>query len=73
MIKVKDVAFVRFCAPDLDAMAREVRNAMEAGAVGIAVGRNVWQHANPAGIAKALAAVVHEDASVESALKAVSD
>ena len=58
---------------DDEALLTMVSNAMEAGAVGIAVGRNVWQHANPAGMAKAMQAVVHEGASVESALKAVTD
>jgi DhnA family fructose-bisphosphate aldolase class Ia len=48
-----------------------VKNAIDAGAAGIAVGRNVWQHSNPKGIGAALQAVVHDDASVESALKLV--
>lgn len=45
-----------------------VRNAMDAGASGVAIGRNVWQHADPASMAAALSAVVHEDVSVEAAL-----
>lgn len=44
-----------------------VKNAVDAGAAGIAVGRNVWQHPNPPAIAAALKAVVHEGASAESA------
>ncbi len=51
------------------ALLEMVRKAMDAGAFGIAVGRNVWQHPQPAQIAKALYAVVHEDATVDSALK----
>lgn len=50
------------------ALLTMVRNALDAGAVGIAIGRNVWQHPTPKRIAAALEAVVHEDASVESAL-----
>jgi len=50
------------------ALLEMVRRAMDAGASGIAVGRNVWQHARPAAIATALHAVVHEDATVDSAL-----
>ncbi|MEM9283538.1 MAG: hypothetical protein AAGA96_17070 [Verrucomicrobiota bacterium] len=46
-----------------------VRNAMDAGAIGTAVGRNIFQHANPLGIASAISAIVHDDASVDSALK----
>ncbi len=53
------------------ALLTMVRNAMDAGAAGIAVGRNVWQHKNPPAIAKALHAIVHEDANVESALRAL--
>ena len=49
-----------------------VRNAMDAGASGIAVGRNVWQHANPAAMAAALSSIVHDDASVDAAMKLVS-
>ncbi len=39
------------------------------GAQGIVYGRNVIQHANPAGMTRALMAVVHEGASPEAALK----
>ncbi|MCB1085631.1 MAG: hypothetical protein KDM63_01175 [Verrucomicrobiae bacterium] len=46
-----------------------VKNAIDAGAAGIAVGRNVWQHPAPAKITAALNAIVHDNASVESALK----
>ena len=45
--------------------------AATAGAAGIAIGRNVFEHPKPAGIAAALHAIVHDDASVESALKLV--
>jgi DhnA family fructose-bisphosphate aldolase class Ia len=38
------------------------------GASGIVYGRNVIQHANPNGIVRALMAMVHENADVESAL-----
>ncbi len=49
-------------------LLKMVEDAMEAGAAGIAIGRNVWQHKNPAAIARSLAAVVHEDASALEAL-----
>jgi DhnA family fructose-bisphosphate aldolase class Ia len=38
------------------------------GAAGIVYGRNIIQHANPAAMAKALMALVHDDCSVEAAL-----
>ncbi len=52
---------------DLDLLCM-VHDAMEAGAAGIAIGRNVWQHKNPVAIARSLAAIVHEGARVEEAL-----
>ncbi|MEP7290937.1 MAG: aldolase, partial [Chloroflexota bacterium] len=44
---------------------------MQQGAKGIVYGRNVVQHANPAGITRALMAIVHNDATPEQALKLV--
>lgn len=49
-------------------LLKMVEDAMTAGAAGIAIGRNVWQHKNPAAIARSLAAIVHEDASALEAL-----
>lgn len=40
---------------------------MEQGAMGIVYGRNVVQHANPAGMTRALMAVVHDGATPEQA------
>lgn len=54
------------------ALLEMVRKSLDAGGAGIAVGRNVWQHSSPDKIAKALHALVHEDASVDSALKCLS-
>ena len=42
-------------------------DAISAGAAGVAIGRNVWQHATPERMAKALKAIVHEEASAEKA------
>jgi DhnA family fructose-bisphosphate aldolase class Ia len=42
------------------------------GARGIVYGRNVIQHPNPAGITRALMALVHDDATPEAALRLVS-
>jgi class I fructose-bisphosphate aldolase len=42
---------------------------IEAGAAGIVYGRNVIQHANPAGITRALMAIVHDGASATEASK----
>ncbi|WP_254537512.1 class I fructose-bisphosphate aldolase [Halomarina litorea] len=46
-----------------------VKATMDAGAKGLAVGRNVWQRENPEGILDALERVIFEGASVDSALE----
>jgi DhnA family fructose-bisphosphate aldolase class Ia len=57
---------------DDEALLQMVKNSIDAGAVGIAVGRNVFQHPQPAKIAAAMHAIVHDNASVDSAMKLVS-
>lgn len=44
---------------------------LEQGVAGIVYGRNVIQHDNPAGITRALMAMLHENATVDDALKLV--
>ncbi|MCX5749163.1 MAG: 3-hydroxy-5-phosphonooxypentane-2,4-dione thiolase [Candidatus Saganbacteria bacterium] len=45
-----------------------VHDGMKKGAVGINLGRNVWQSPHPVAIAKALQAIIHKNASVKEAL-----
>jgi class I fructose-bisphosphate aldolase len=42
------------------------------GASGIVYGRNIIQHPSPAGITRALMAVVHDGAGVEQAMELIS-
>jgi putative autoinducer-2 (AI-2) aldolase len=42
-------------------------NAIQEGAVGVDMGRNIWQSSNPIGMIKAIRAIVHEKASVKKA------
>jgi DhnA family fructose-bisphosphate aldolase class Ia len=51
---------------------RRTHAVMQQGAKGIVYGRNVIQHPNPAGMTKALMAVVHEGATPGQALKHLS-
>ncbi len=44
-----------------------VRDGMDRGAVGVNLGRNVWQSRYPVPMAAALCAIIHENASVEKA------
>jgi DhnA family fructose-bisphosphate aldolase class Ia len=50
-----------------------IRGAMDAGAAGVVIGRNVWQAANPTAMTRALVAIVHHDASVADALRILHD
>jgi class I fructose-bisphosphate aldolase len=45
---------------------------LKQGAAGIVYGRNIIQHPNPEGITRALMAMVHDNASVEDALKLIA-
>lgn len=48
-----------------------VKGAIEAGAGGASIGRNAFQHRNPANIVRAISLIVHENVSVDEALKAL--
>ena len=48
---------------------RVVRNVMDAGAAGVVVGRNVFQSPNPDKISRAIIKIVHDDISLEEALR----
>ncbi len=52
-------------------LIREVKEAIDAGAVGVAVGRNVFQHERPDLVAKALRMVIHEGLDVESVISSL--
>lgn len=45
-----------------------VEGAMDAGAAGVSMGRSIFQHDDPEAITRAVAAVVHDDASADVAL-----
>jgi DhnA family fructose-bisphosphate aldolase class Ia len=54
---------------DARGVLQDIRHAMDAGAIGIAVGRNIWEHERPAHMVAALAAIIHEDAPVDVAMR----
>jgi DhnA family fructose-bisphosphate aldolase class Ia len=49
------------------AFLQEIHGAMEAGARGVAVGRTIFRHPEPDKLTAALAAIIHDDATVERA------
>src|SRR6185503_577623 len=55
-------------APDNEILER-TEKLIEQGAAGIVYGRNIIQHANPAGMTRALMAIVHDGASAQQAAK----
>ena len=54
-----------------EAFLTNVKEAMDAGAKGLAVGRNVFQRENPEALLDGLEKVIFEESSVEEALEAV--
>ncbi|MDG6934673.1 MAG: 3-hydroxy-5-phosphonooxypentane-2,4-dione thiolase [Nitrososphaerota archaeon] len=58
--------------PEEDAL-RLAYNAISEGAVGVDMGRNIFQSDSPVGMIKAVRAIVHEEASVDAAFKLYSE
>ena len=56
---------------DPEVFLRFVREAMDCGAAGVSVGRNIWTYKNPAALTRAICRIVHENISVEEALKEI--
>jgi class I fructose-bisphosphate aldolase len=46
-----------------------VKGAIDVGGAGVSIGRNIFQHHDPALMVKAISAIVHEGASVEESLE----
>ncbi|HXW67052.1 MAG TPA: 3-hydroxy-5-phosphonooxypentane-2,4-dione thiolase [Thermoplasmata archaeon] len=62
--------------PKLDSVRAALelaRSAIDEGAHGVDMGRNIWQSDHPVGMLKALRAIVHERASVPEALRIVEE
>jgi len=56
---------------DIKEFLVQVRNVMDAGASGVVVGRNVFQHKNPEGVIKAIKEIVHEGKGPDEVLQYV--
>lgn len=55
------------------AVLEMIRGAVDAGAAGVSLGRNAWQHEHPEGMVKAIRAIVHENASADDALQKITN
>ncbi len=51
----------------------QVKGAMDGGAAGVAVGRNIWQHPDPAAMLEAVNKVVHEGLTPEEVVRSMGD
>jgi fructose-bisphosphate aldolase, class I len=58
-------------APTDETFLSQVKGAMDAGAAGLAVGRNVWQHQEPLKMASALKEIIFNGREVDKALQLV--
>ncbi len=56
---------------DPEVFLKFIREAIDCGAAGVSVGRNVWTYKDPAAITRAICLIVHNDVSVEKALKEI--
>ena len=56
---------------DPEIFLKFIREAMDCGAMGVSVGRNVWIHKDPTALVRAICRIVHEDASMEKALEEI--
>ncbi len=58
-------------APTDETFLSQVKGAMDAGATGLAVGRNVWQHTDPLKMSNALREIIFNGKEVDRALQMV--
>ena len=58
--------------PERDAM-QLTYNAIKAGAVGVDMGRNIWQSENPVPMIRAVRAIIHQNYNVDQAYKLYKD
>jgi DhnA family fructose-bisphosphate aldolase class Ia len=54
-------------------MLADIKAAVEAGAVGVAIGRNIFQAEDPATMTAAVAAIIHDDATIDQAMAILQD
>ncbi len=50
-------------------MLADIKSAIDVGASGVAIGRNIWQSENPSAMTKAVASILHHGASVDDAMQ----
>jgi len=56
---------------DPEVLLKFIRDALDCGAAGVTMGRNIWTYRDPAVMTRAVCRLVHDDASVEEALREI--
>lgn len=72
VIKYCPVPYLVLSGPasdDPEILLKFVREAMDCGAGGVSMGRNIWEAKEPIPILRAICKIVHDDSSVETAMK----
>lgn len=72
VIEYCPVPYVLLAGPaagDVEVFLGFVKEAIDCGAAGVSVGRNVFAHPRPAAMTRALCRIVHEGAAVQSVMK----
>jgi DhnA family fructose-bisphosphate aldolase class Ia len=54
-------------------MLEKIRTALDVGAKGVAIGRNIFQADNPKAMVAAIAALIHENVSIDEAMKILNE
>jgi DhnA family fructose-bisphosphate aldolase class Ia len=49
-------------------LLKTIKDSLEAGGAGVAIGRSIWRHPHPEKLCKAIVRIIHDEASVEQAL-----
>lgn len=60
------------CETDEETLAM-IRGALDGGAAGIVMGRNIWQSERPVALVKAVRSLIHGDGSLKEALDVLKD
>ena len=60
------------CETDEETLAM-IRGALDGGAAGIVMGRNIWQSEQPVPLIRAVQALIHEDVSLDAAVKIMKE
>ncbi len=60
------------CETEMEAF-EFVHDGIQKGAIGVNLGRNIWQHPHPVAMMKSLRAIIHEDVSVKDAQSIFDD